>query len=328
VALLVLAAPAMADNPRVLVDVGAAHREAGRFDEAEAAFERALEGASGELLEETRFRLAQLKRDATEAEVLYRRIIDDDRDGEWAKRAQLELAKVDYALGNYGEAYRRLSEAGACDVSDEACLFRGLSAVLLERYEMAEQPLSRIRRGRLRTWAHLSLAEAAMGRGRRDEACERYESIAGTMISPTAIYRYAECLEDRGDVEGAMGQYREILRSFRDTPEAVLASEKLQRIARPAAQVPPEPESKHGVEVLDAGFTLQFGSFRDRGNAIKLAARIKRLFPGARIDSELVRYREYHRVRYGYFHTREEARAEGEEISRQINVDYTIMPLP
>ena len=59
---------------------------------------------------------------------------------------------------------------------------------------------------------------------RKDEACGRYESLSNALISPTAIYRYAECLEDQGDADGARKEYREIIRSFRDTPEAVLAA--------------------------------------------------------------------------------------------------------
>ena len=82
------------------------------------------------------------------------------------------------------------------------------------------------------------------------------------------------------------------------------------------------------MEVLESGFTLQFGSFRDRGNAIKLAAKVKRVFPGVRIDSELVDYREYHRVRYGYFRTRDEAQAMGQRISHEVNETFTIMTLP
>ena len=47
-----------------------------------------------------------------------------------------------------------------------------------------------------------------------------------------------------------------------------------------------------------------------------------------RIDSELIRYREHHRVRFGYFATREEAVAKGEEIAQEVNEDFTIMSLP
>lgn len=312
---------------------------AGRYDDAAGLLERAVESARGEQLAEARYRLAGLERDTNRAQALYRQVLSDDRGGEWGARAALELAKVQYAIGNYHEAYDLLSDSDACEVSEEACLFRGLAAVMLKRYDDARRPLERVREGQLRTWAFLSLAEVDMGLNRVDDACDRYGSLASAMISPTALYRYGECLEDRGDVDGAKREYREIIRSFRDTPEAVLASEKLQLIdAAPGEggeetagrrEVRQEQEPDHGgTEVLEEGFTLQFGSFRDRGNAIKLAAKIKRVFPGVRIDSELVRYREYHRVRYGYFATREEARKRGEEISKQLNQDYTIMTLP
>jgi hypothetical protein len=193
-----------------------------------------------------------------------------------------------------------------------------------------------VRQGRLRTWAFMSLAEVDMGLDHPEDACNRYASLASALISPTALYRHGECLEDRGDMAGARREYREIISSFRDTPEAVLAAEKLQLIQESSQRAAREkveelsqaPEPHEGVERLEKGFTLQFGSFRDRGNAIKMAAKIKRVYPGVRIDSELVNYREYHRVRYGYFHTRDEARGKGEEIAKQINVDYTIMTLP
>ncbi len=325
-AALVTASAVVAQDAGSLLERSARDVAAGRYEDAETALELAADIAGGDELHEVWFRRAILQHDAGAAAAFYQRIIDDDPEGDWAKRAYLELAKVQYALGNYSGAYRLLADSDACDVSDEACLFYGLSAIMLKRYDDARAPLSRIRRGRLRTWAYISLAEADMGLDRRDQACGRYESLSSSLISPTAIYRYAECLEDQGDADGARKEYREIIRSFRDTPEAVLAAEKLQAMSRAVTQ--PEEENHGGSEVLESGFTIQFGSFRDRGNAIKMAAKVKRVFPGARIDSELVRYREYHRVRYGYFRTRAEAQARGLEISRQINEDYTIMTLP
>lgn len=323
---------ARAQDASALVERSTRLVAAHRYDEAEEALEAALQSSDGELRQEAQFRLAGLKRSAEDAQALYRRIIDEDPGGNWAKRSRLELAKVQYALGNYGAAYDLLGEGDVCGVTDEACLFRGLSALLLKRYNEAREPLSRVRQGRLRAWAAVSMAEADMGLNRKDEACRRYQSLSSALIIPTALYRFGECLEDRGDVDGAKREYREIIRNFRDTPEAVLAAEKLQAIetrVERSEEPPPAPAEEHaGSEVLESGFTLQFGSFRDRGNAIKLAAKIKRVYPGVRIDSELVHFREHYRVRYGYFHTREEARAMGEEIARQINEDYTIMTLP
>jgi tetratricopeptide (TPR) repeat protein len=302
-----------------------------RYDDAESALTELVESASGEILQESLYLLAGLKSSAAEARRLYLQAINERPDSDWAKRSQLELSKIQYALGNYEESLRILEDSRACEVSDEACLFQGLSAVMLEKYSEARRPLSSIRRGRHQAWAYLSLAAVESGLDRPRRACDRYEQLARAKINPTALYRYAECLENQGDVEGASDEYREIIDSFRDTPEAVLASEKLLRMASPVA-AEPEPDTtaapEHGVEVLQSGFTIQFGSFGDRGNAIKLAAKIKRVYPGVRIDSELINYREYHRVRYGYYRTRQEAQAKAEEISREMNEDFTIMTLP
>ncbi len=297
-----------------------------RYAEAESTLSVLVRSVRGEVLQESLFLLAGLKTSAGEAGVIYRRIIDEDPRSEWSQRAQLELAKIQYALGRYNEALRILKESGACEDSDEARLFYGLSAVMLNRFEEAKKPLLDIRAGKLRTWAYLLLAEVEAGLDHPDEACRRYEALSNAMINPTALYRFAECLEDLGDVERASEEFNTIIKNFRDTPEAVLAAEKLQLFAAPAEE---EQTAESGqIEVLTSGFTVQFGSFRDRHNAIKLAAKIKNVFPGARVDSELINYREHHRVRYGYFRTREEARAKGEEISREMNEDFTIMPLP
>lgn len=305
----------------------------GRHDDAAIALDRVLTEARGDARQEALFLRAGVETSADAAVSGWRRVIDEDPRSEWAARSRLELAKIRYALGDYQGAYGLLAENDACGSLPEACLFEGLSAIMLKRYDDAMGPLATIRRGRLRTWAYLSLAEAEMGRANKDEACRRYEALSSAMISPTALYRYAECLEDRGDVDAARREYREVIDSFRDTPEAVLAAEKLQVVTRPAPPVStPEPapsqEKEHGMAVLESGFTLQFGAFRDRANAIKMASKIKRVYPGVRIDSELISYREHFRVRYGYFRTREEARATGEQISREIGEDYTIMTLP
>lgn len=312
-------------------ELSRARREiaAGRYESAASVLESLSERARGEVLQESLFLLGSLARSTQDAQNAYQRVIDEDPRGDWARRSYLELAKVQYALGHYGECWRLLEDSDACDSSQEACLFHGLSGIMLERFEAARRPLERIRRGKLRTWAYLSLAEADMKLGRQEDACRRYEALASAMISPTALYRHAECLEQTGDAEGALHEFGELIDNFRDTPEAVLAAEKVLRMAEP----PPPPahvpvtESADTARPPEGGFTIQFGSFRDRGNAIKLAAKIKRVFPGVRIDSELIRYREYHRVRFGYFHTREEAQRRGEEIASELGEDFTIMSL-
>ncbi len=326
---VVTAAP-RAQSERSPLDRAENYLREARYAEAESTLSVLSRSSSGDVLQHSLFLLAGLRSSVADAGRIYRRVIDVDPDGDWAKRSQLELSKIQYALGNYGESFQILSDSRACDVSEEACLFEGLSAIMLERYREARKPLASIRRGKLKTWAYLSLAEVETGLDRQAEACARYESLANAMISPTALYRYGECLENRGEIEQASEEYEEIISNFGGTPEAVLAAEKLHRFAAPPAEVivPDTPQAAQDVAVLTSGFTIQFGSFRDRGNAIKLAAKIKRVYPGARIDSDLINYREYHRVRYGYYRTRDEAQAKGKKIARDMNEDFTIMTLP
>ncbi|NIM19764.1 MAG: hypothetical protein GTO51_05915 [Candidatus Latescibacteria bacterium] len=302
-----------------------------RYREAEEKLTAVARLAEGEERQEALFLLASLKQSATEAELIYQEIINVGARSTWAKKASLEIAKIRYAVGNYDEALRIIKDSFACDVSDEACLFYGLSAMMLERYEEARQPLDRVKRGKLRPWAYLSLAEIEMAVDNREEACRRYRAMANTMINPTALYRHAECLEKNGDMESAKDEFLELVRNFRNTPEAILATEKLQILQK--AELPDAPEEsvtepEMGAPPYTEGFTLQFGSFHDRYNAIKLAAKLKRIFPGVRIDSDLVGSREVHRVRLGYFRTREEAQLKAEAISRETGDECVIMNLP
>jgi tetratricopeptide (TPR) repeat protein len=302
-----------------------------RFDEAEKKLTEIARNSSREIRQEALYLLAGLKQSGPEAELIYQEVIDIGDRSIWSQKSNLEIAKMRYAVGDYRDALRIIEDSYACDDSDEACLFYGLSAIMLERYEDAKDPLSRIKRGKLRAWAYLSLAEIEMAMNNREDACKKYEAMANTMISPTAIYRYAECLEGGGQVELAKEEFYELVKNFKNTPEAILAAEKLQIMdkARPS-----EPPGVSAGEPMDEeanfleGYTIQFGSFHDRYNAIKLAAKLKRFFPNVRIDSNLVGSKEIHRVRLGYFRTREEAQSRAAAISRETDDDIVIMKLP
>jgi TolA-binding protein len=302
-----------------------------RYEQAEQKLVVVIRESDRDDRLEALFLLAGLKQSADLAEQLYHEIIDTDPDSQWAIEAYLELAKIRYALGDYGETLRILEDSYACDESDEACMFLGLSAIMLERYSEARRPLTRVKRGKFRPWAYLSLAEIEMALDNPEEACQRYQAMANTMINPTALYRHAECLEKNGDAAQAKEEYQEVIRNFRHTPEAVLASEKLQLISR--TEMPPDQMSTTGETdpddaLFSEGYTLQFGSFRDRYNAIKLAGKLKQVFPSVRIDSDLLGWREVHRVRLGFFKTRDQAVLKGEEVSRKLDDEFVIMNLP
>jgi tetratricopeptide (TPR) repeat protein len=299
---------------------------AGRVVAAESTFARAAAMADGDERSEALFLQAGVVRSGAEAEALYRRLLDEDPDGDWSEQATLELAKIEFATGRYEGARGRLRDGRACERSEEACLFEGMAAVMLEDFDGAIRVLERVRRGRAKTWAALSLAEAEEGAGRGEEACRRYESLARARVNPAAWYRYAECLEQGGDAGTARREYEALAEAFAQTPEAIRAAEKLS--VGEAPRTPPEPEVADEDEApRGPGYTVQFGSFTDRANAIKLAARIKKTYPGVRIDSELVNYREVFRVRIGHYPTRGAAQSAGESMARELDESFTIMPV-
>jgi tetratricopeptide (TPR) repeat protein len=321
--------------PAVRADLSDARGDiaAMRYTEAENALREIAKDSEGNDKLEALFYLAGLKRSAPEAEIIYREIARLDQSGRWGAAASVELAKIRFAVGEYGEASNILESSLACRKSEAACYFAGLSDVILKRYDAAREPLARVKSDRLRPWAEIALAEADAGLENPSGACRRYQGLIGSSVAATAKYRYGECLEKEGDVRGARKIYEEVRAEYTQTPESILAGEKLEALraevtAKPREEASPPTGAGQDETPLTAGFTLQFGSFGDRANAIKLAAELKGKIAGIRIDSDLVNFREVHRVRSGYFKTRAEAERRAEDIARQTGENCAIMPLP
>ena len=307
--------------------------EEGRIGEADSMFARAVSMAEGNEREEALFLRAGVVRSGREAQTIYRQLLDTAPTGEYAARAQIELAKIQFASGLYEGAYATLHESNACEESEEACLFEGMAAIMLHRYDEARPALVRVSRGKNKTWAALSLAEAVDGSGQDAAACAQYDALARARVSPAAWYRHAECLERGGDRVAAKKEFEALSEAFPQTPEGVRAAERNAIAATPApapgpASSSPAPVADRDEKPRGSGFTVQFGSFGDRANAIKLSSEIKKTYPNVRIDSELVNYREVFRVRYGFYASREAAVEAGEEMSKALGEPHTIMPIP
>jgi tetratricopeptide (TPR) repeat protein len=121
-----------------------------RYDEAESALVDIARSARGGDKQEALYLLAGLKKTIPEAEIIYQEVIRIDTDNRWAIAADIELAKIQYALGNYDNVLEILDSSSACGSSDEACYFEGLSAVMLKRYEIAKEKLSKVKSGKYR----------------------------------------------------------------------------------------------------------------------------------------------------------------------------------
>ncbi len=305
--------------------------EAGRFVSADSGFARAADIAQGDERAEALFLRGGVVRSGLQAEILYKRIVDEYPDSKWHQPAALELAKIQFAMGRYEGARTVIASAGLMEEFDEACVFDGLAANMLRHFDEAAVSLERVKRGPEKTWAAISLAEARAGMGDVDGACATYASLARSRVHPTPWLRHAECMENAGDTEGARREYEALADAFPYSPEALRASAKVSPppavSAQPAPSATPPSAEPASKALGGTGFTLQFGSFSDRGNAIKLAAKIKKTYPAVRIDSELVNYREVFRVRYGQYATREDAQSAGEAMTREIDERYSVMPV-
>ncbi len=301
---------------------------AGRYVAADSGFARAAALAEGAERAEALYLRAGVVRAGTVAEGLYKAVVDEFMDSEWGKPAALELAKIQFAMGRYEGAREVLALGDLCAWSDEACVFDGMAAVMLRHYDEAASSLEKVKRGREKTWATISLAEAEEGMGNASDACATYASLARARVSPTAWLRHAECLEEAGDADGAKHEYEALADAFPYAPEAVRAAAKLMP-PPPVTTAAPDDAGASGEKPAlgGTGFTIQFGSFADRANAIKLQAKIKKVYPGVRIDSELVNYREVFRVRFGQYATREEATSAAEPMARELDERYTVMPV-
>ena len=316
------------DDAGDLIKRGKRSLDDGRVAEAESSFARAAAVGKGDDRSEALFLRAGVTRSGKDAEALYRKLLDTDPSGGYSRRAVLELAKIQFATGRYEGSYTTLHESNASDESEEASLFEGMSAVMLHHYDDALSALQKVRKGRAKVWATLSMAEAMDGNGQTEAACAQYDALARARVSPAAWYRHAECLEKAGNDGEAKKEYEALAEAFPLTPEAVRAAEKQ---ALPEAAAAPEPAASAASEdekPRGAGFTLQFGSFGERANAIKLSSEIKKQYPNVRIDSELVNYHEVFRVRFGFYATRDAARDAGEAMSKTLGEPYTIMPIP
>lgn len=299
-----------------------------RYEDAREKLRHLADTTTGEEKQEALLLLATLERSSKEAEILYKEVLSIDAESREAKNATLELAKIRYAAGHYQEVVRLLDRANVCAESDEACYFEGLAAMMVKDFTTAREAFSKITRGTYSVWSSLSLAEMEMNERNTESACNRYQTLARANVNPVAMYRFAECLELQGDKSGAAATFEEIIDRFQSTPEAVLASEKLKILRTPTEPPPANSPKSQPVPTYEEGYTIQFGSFRDRQNAIKLADRIKKTLPGVRIDTDLIDYREVHRVRFGFFQTREEAQKKIDELIPSFGNELSIMKIP
>lgn len=284
--------------------------------------------------------LARLEDDVRDVSSIYRKVISIGEDRE-ALSAMLELAKIRYAVGEYGGVLEILSSipsGGRSADRMEARYLRALSWKQLGDINRAGEELEKIDRGDLLYWSYMALAEIDMQNGRIEGAIERYETIGGEYSNPVAGFRLGECYEILGNRSKALKIYRSLMRQFPESLEAPKAREKIERITRLTRRRgdsrrdrrrgnTDSEEEATPVPSTAPLYAIQLGAFTERGNAIRLAEDIRSIIQDVRIESVEIGGSIWHRVRAGRYSSREEAEREAGRIRKETGYDCKILTL-
>ena len=287
------------------------------------------------------FMLARLQTDYAAAEELYRRVMSSE-DGRTAGRARLELATMRYATGDYAGALELLSERKA-DVSgqdaEKAAYFAALSRRQLGDNAGAAAGFAGITRGEYSSWSMLARADIDAQEGRLAEAIGKYDGVARSNRNPIAIFKLAECLERTGEREKALERYRSLIDEFPRSFEAGRANEKIQLLAASKARAKDEKTAGGGEsgaspareDKAPAGeegrFTIQFGSYGRKANALAVSDKLGALFRGVRVERFEIEGRVMHRVRVGIYESRESAAKDVARAKERLGLTGAIVPL-
>lgn len=314
-----------------------------RYEEARSE----LEGDLGSLRGSSRFDglllLADLETNVPGAENLYREVV---RSGKTKQEllARVNLARIRYASGDFRgavDAVSMLPSKSYGGLRYEAIYFRALSWKQLGDAARARSDFEQVDRGDFLYWAYMGLAELDMQEGRIEDAIERYESIAGGHSNPIAGFKLAECYEINGERDKALREYQTLLNQFPRSLEAPKAREKIEMIGNSRSRWSRRDRSqrKGGEEgerreedrsAMPTGgplYTLQFGAFSERENALQLADELKEQTLDVRVERVESGGRIWHRVRAGRFSRREEAEKYAVQLLRKTGYSSKVLPV-
>ena len=311
------------------------------YRKAEKKLREELPGMRGRTRDQARLMMADLRTDIYGASVILEEVINTGDDKE-AMRARVELAKLNYATGEYHQTITLLKgirAEGRGGAKYEAVYFRGLARKQLGDLDSARRDFERIDRGDYLHWSYIALAEIDIRSGRISEAIDRYETIAAGHSSPIAGFRLGECYEMTGEREKALQTYRNVLRNFPGSPEAPKAREKVKMIDSALKRPRPGRSGEGGEEGEthfpgtssqadgSPGYTLQFGAFSERGNAHAFISDLGSMIDDLHIEVAESGGRLWYRVRAGRFDTREEAEEAALKVMERTGYSSKVLPV-
>jgi tetratricopeptide (TPR) repeat protein len=302
---------------------------------------RDLPSMRGKTLIQAKLILAKLHTSVSAAEAILNEVSSSGQSNQ-ALEANLELAKIQYSMGNYSSAAEILGGVTTGNRNSdrlEAIYLRGLALKEMGDIENARKDFESIDRGENLYWAYMALAEIDMQTGRIDRAIDRYEMIAGSHSNPIAGFKLGECYEISGDTEKALDTYRTTAHNFPESPEAPKAREKVQKmeasLRRSGRRKSQEGGDEGGRPFRESWaipgdspkYTLQFGAFSERSNALAFVADLGNMIDGLRTEEVESGGVVWHRVRVGAYDTREEAEEAALQIMEKTGYSSKVLPL-
>ena len=285
--------------------------------------------------------LARIETDYVKAEALLRRVMASENSSA-AESARLELSTMRYATGDYAGALDLLS-AGEMRGSErdvgKAAYFSALCRRQLGDNARAAAEFAGITRGEYSSWSVLARADIDAQDGRLAEAIGKYEGLARSHRNPIAVFKLAECLEQLGEREKALERYRSLIDEFPRSFEAGRANEKIQLLTASKTRTKDEKQAGGGEsgvsparEAAEPGgaegrFTIQFGSFGTKANALAVSDKLGGMFRGVRVERFELEGRVMHRVRVGIYESRESAAKDVARAKERLGLTGAILPL-
>ncbi|MGD1047284.1 MAG: SPOR domain-containing protein [Candidatus Krumholzibacteriaceae bacterium] len=291
-------------------------------------------------LDEAVLMRARLETDFASAEALYARGMQSRNEG-IAERSRLDLVSMRYASGDYRGALDLLTGKGAPGSGQEGAeelFFAALCHRQLGDNARAEAEFALVTRGPYASWSALERAGIEAQGGRLPDAITGYEALQKSGPNPVALFKLGECYEALGDRDKALDRYRSLVERFPRSLEAARGNEKIQLLtheqAKPKGPKPAgggesgEPRAGEAATTRAArGFTIQFGSFSTRANALAVSGSVEKILRGVRVESVEMDGRVWHRVRAGFYETREAAEKDLARARKQSGLDGTVVPL-
>jgi len=311
------------------------------YDRAKREIAADTAALEGERLDEALFLLARLETDTGRAESLYRRILRSGNE-RVAAGAAIELANFAYATGDYAGALAFL-EPRRTGGGERAAMtihyLRGLCCKQLGENARARAELGAVTRGEYASWSAFARADIDLQEGRAEAAVQAFEELERKRANPIVGFKLGECYEASGEKERALAAYRALVERFPQSLEATKGREKILLLEQSKA-TPDGEKSAGGGETGERrsqrarssipagrGFTIQFGSFGARGNAAAVAGKLEKLLSGVRVESVEMDGRIWHRVRAGFYETREAAAADAARAKERTGIAGAVIPL-